>query len=151
RPAHGALDLVETEGLAQVVIGTAPDRLDRRVHRGERGEDQHGRRWLAREQSLEDGEPVDLWHAEIDERHVEELVLGERDRLGAAAGGAHAIALALEHLDQQVAGDGVIVGDENGGAMGAHTATRSTGRITRKTLPRPGSLTTSMRPPWSCT
>ena len=118
--AHGPLDLVEAEGFAEIVVGAAADRLDRRVHRRERREDQHGRRRVESDQPREHREPVGLRHAQIHQRHVEDLALGERDRLAAAAGRTHAIALALEHLHQQVARDRVVVGHQHGGTRGRH-------------------------------
>src|SRR5262249_53836156 len=132
------------ERLGEIVVGARPDGVDRRLHGGERGEDQHGGRRLERHQALERREPVAAGHAEIDQREIARLGLGDAHAVLAAAGGAHAVALAGEHFDEQIARDRIVVGDEEGGAR--HHARSPTGRSTRNVLPWPGSLVTSMRP-----
>ena len=57
-------------------------------------------------------EPVDVGHAQIDQRHVERFGAGEPQGLFAAAGDSHAIALAAERLGQELARDLIVVRDQ---------------------------------------
>jgi len=67
---------------------------------------------LDRRQLLEDAEPVEVRHAEVDQRHVERLGRGQPHALLAAGGEAHPVALAAERLGQQLARDLIVVRDQ---------------------------------------
>src|SRR5581483_9254978 len=94
---------------------------------------------------LQHAEAVEARHPEVDERHVERLALGEPHAFFATRGDGDAIALAAERFPEQLAGHLVVVDDEQRGWL-AHPARSTPGRRTWKVLPRPSSLSISMRP-----
>src|SRR5207247_944660 len=143
-------DLLHPERLGQVVIRAGAHRLDRGLDAGERREDHDRQLRLDGAQALEDREPIEVGHAEVDERQVEGLALRQAHARFAAGGQADAVALPPEHLGQQLAGYPVVVGDEQ--RLGrAHAPSSAGGSDTRKVVPRPSALSTSMCPPCSRT
>ena len=151
RAPHHEPDLFHPERLGEVVVGAGADRLDRGLDGREGGEDEHGHAVLDNGHPLEHAHPVQVGHPEVDEGEVEGLPFGELDALLAAGGGPDPVAFPAEHLDEQVARDRVVVGDEERGRRHRrhrrHRATdTASGRTTRNVLPRPGSLATSIRP-----
>src|SRR5207245_1400772 len=98
-------------------------------------------------------EAFDAVHAgqlHIGEDEVEILLLEARDALLAAAGELNRVAARLEHVGQAFRQVAIVIDDEDRG-FGVHAAMSATcvrGSQTTARVPRPGSLSSSMPPPW---
>jgi len=117
---HDDLDLLHPEWLGEVVERARVDGFDRRLDRGEGRQDDNRQVGLNHRQLLEDGQPIEIGHAQVDQRHVERLGGGQPQRLFAAAGDSHAIALAAERLGQELARDLIVVHDQEHRRGGGH-------------------------------
>ena len=82
-------------------------------------------------QAPEDLDPAEIRHPEIHEGQVEGLRLGAVHALLAPADRAHLIALAPQHLGQEITHHGIVVGHEQDRG-GRHAMAPTTGSRTAK-------------------
>src|SRR6185369_1578024 len=139
--------LLKTEWLGDVIVGAGPERFDLEVHRVLRGEyqDRHA------EPAIPKGpEHLHSVHAREPEIENDEVVLALRSdsqRFGPVRHQLGLMLLLFEAAFDVLTDRTVVFDDEN-----LHSAAiPPTGRNTRKTEPRPGWLSTSMRPRCSAT
>jgi hypothetical protein len=147
RPFEDEREVVHLERLGDEVVRAGADGGDGRVEAAERShhEDRHVRTVLDETDAQIDA--VDLRHVQIREHHVELVVADHRKRsLGVGRPPALEATAAQIRLDQ-LAHVAIVVNDED---ATLHSP-RSRGRCTEKRLPRPGSLSTAIRPPCSRT
>src|SRR5262249_23650303 len=98
-------DLLHPKRLGEGVGRAGADGPDLRLDRREGCENDDRQDGLDGGQLLEDTEPVEVWHAEVDQRHIERLGRRQAHALFAARGETHPVALAAERLGQQLARD----------------------------------------------
>ena len=112
RATEEEIELVELEGLREVVVRAAPDRLDGGVDRAVRRHDDDGplRRDLARRR--DELEAVDVRHAQVRDDGVERLAQ-LRERLGARRRGRHFVAAIGETLRDHAAHVAIVIDNEN--------------------------------------
>ena len=100
---------------------------------------------VAREPA-DDLEPVHVGHAQVDDGEIDGLARRDLEAGLPPGGRAHGVAVAVQHLGEKREGDRIVVGDEQGRRARGHPASPIAGRQTRKTLPWPGALSTSIAP-----
>lgn len=118
-PLHGALHraphVTQADGLLQHVLHTAPHGLDRRVHVGER-RDEDGRHFRLHDaQPLEEVQAIESRHDQVGEDEIDRVVLRERERLLAVLRGDHLVAVACEPSPEGLATVAIVVDDEDDG------------------------------------
>ena len=103
------------ERLREVVVGTDLDAADDAVRLVDGGDHDHGdvTRRGRRLQTFEDGDPVELGHHDVEQHDVDLLLREQRQGLGAVRRRAHRVPFLLQETAQQLAADGVVVGDED--------------------------------------
>ena len=135
--------LLEGERLGHVVVGAGAERLHLEVHRVLRGQDQDRRGGAPVAKRPQHFEAAHPGQPEIEHDEVVPAARGEAQSLHAVV---HQIGVEVVFLQPalHVLADGAVVLDDEDLHAG-------TGRYTRKVAPRPGALSTSIRPPWSAT
>ncbi len=139
------MDLVEIEGLRQVVVGAASHRLDGRSGAAEGGDDDHRQVSKPRTQLGEHGKAVDAGHLEVEEDRVGDLILDGGQRGGAVLGLDDPIALGAEVRGEAEPDRTVVLGDQDLGRSLAHQrisrggtfSMSAAGRRSVKVEPRP--------------
>ena len=106
------LDLVELEGLGDVVVGAQLHGLDRRFGRRERGhhEDHGAGRVLLR--GAQDGDAVDLPHAQVGDDEVERFALDDLHGLLAALGDRDLVTGLPQHDREELSHAPFVVDDK---------------------------------------
>ena len=148
RAAHEHVDLRHPVRLGEVVVGAELHRADRAVDRRVPRDDDDlgGRRILPhRAQHLE---AVHRGHQDVEERDVEALRAQRVERRAAIRALRHVAAALDEELREHGAQMRLVLRHEHFDPRGlVHAAPGANGSRTRKVLPRPTALSTSMRPP----
>ena len=111
--AHHQLQLVDLEGLDQVVVGAFLQGLDRGLGGGEGGDDHHRHRLAELLEAPQHLEPVHAGHLEVDEGEVGGRLGHGLERLGAGRRGDHLEAVPAERDRQELAEALVVVDDED--------------------------------------
>ena len=147
RPAADRLDpgeqFLEGKRFGDVVIGAGPERLDLVIHRVLRGEDQNRSGDPAVADGPEHFVPGHPGKPEVENHEIVVTAGNEPKRLQTVLHQIGVIALLLEPALDVLADDPVVLDHQDLHAITVAWA----GRITEKTLPRPSSLWTSIRPP----
>ena len=116
------LDLVELEGLRDVVVRAQLHRLDGGLGGGERGDHEHHRVRRVLLGGAQDRQAVDLSHSEIGDDEVERLALEHLDGLLAALGQRDLVTRLLEHDREELAHAPLVVDDQNPSIRHGETA-----------------------------
>src|SRR2546422_7468339 len=115
--AHQRLQLLQVQRLDQVIVGAGLEGLHRgRDQRIARHHDDFERRVVALD-LLEELEAVLAGEPDIQQRHVEEPALEERQRLGAVAGRRDVVLPPGQSLDQEVAKVAIVLHHEHAGTV----------------------------------
>ena len=142
-----AIELVRLLTLLEVVERPEPDRLLGGFPLRVGGEQDHLGGGRMRLGGAEHVETVAVRHAQVGDDEVEDLLRQTLGRRGDAVGFQHAVAALAEQQSQGASRRGLVVDDQQ--VRHAHTAARGNRSVTR--VPRPGSESISIRPPWAAT
>jgi hypothetical protein len=113
------LQLVDVEGLVDVVVGAHAQRFDRRLGRGERGDHDPGQvgvHPLRRAQHVEAGH---VGHVDVGDQQVDRPPFQLVEGLAAVLGHHHLVAFATEHDRQQFPHRALVVDDQDARGAGA--------------------------------
>ena len=148
-------DLVVVPRLGDVAVDLAfVDGSDGRGHVGIAGEQDAQRVWPALADFLEEGGAIHLRHAHVGDDQVDRFLFEQREAGGAAFSDQDAVAVRPEEATQRGQDAGFVIDEEQGGGGGgfAHREVSGEfsggliGRMRRKVVPMPSSLSTSIRP-----
>src|SRR5262245_3485952 len=120
-------DVIEVEGLGQVVVSAALGGLDRVHHGVLRGHDDEERVEAAVARLLEHVQTRDVGHADVDEGNVDAAGLEGLQRSRAAGDGAHRVPARRERALEHPADGLLVVGDEDGGGVNRWHGPRAPG------------------------
>ncbi len=181
RAAHDDLQLVDVERLVDVVVGAHPERLDRRLGRGEGGDHDAGEIRVHPLRRAQHVEPGHVGHVDVRDQQIDRPALELVEGLPPVLGHHHLVALAAEDDGEQLAHRPLVVDDEDAArcvrrpaalspdrwpccrdrpavprgpcaaAKRRTSARRSAGRMTSIVVPRPVCEWTAIEPPWSLT
>ena len=107
------VDLVELEGLGDVVVGAELHRLHRRLGGGDGGDDDHGRVGRQVPGGPEHLHAVHLWHAQVGDDGVEGVPPDRLDGGLPAVGGRHVVARSLERDGEELPHALLVVYDQH--------------------------------------
>jgi hypothetical protein len=110
---HPLLEIVEREGLFEVVARPATKRGDGRLERGVGGHHDDRRPRIEDARALEQVEPVETGHHDVGEDDVEVLLRESREGLFAARGRRDVVALGGQGPGENVLDCGLVVYDED--------------------------------------
>jgi len=143
--ARGFLQLVEADGLDEVVAGTGANRLDGFGHRAKSGEENHAGARGDFTNPSHHAQAVAIGHAHVgdDQRAGRAAEFDERIVCAVSGGDVPAVAAEMS-LERFAHGRFVVDYEHLVHASLLDAAER--GKISEKVVPLPGSLATSMRP-----
>ena len=128
--AHGGADLLDVHRLADVVDGAGADRLDGGVDRAERGHDddrQLGR--VLAQRGAAASRPFISRHPHVEDGEVDRLAADALERASSASVAPHhRRPVALQHLAEELAGDRVVVDDQDARHAGLQRQAHAHGR-----------------------
>ena len=139
-------DLVDLEGLGDVVVGAFLHRADRRLgarEGGDHDDDRLGRDLVRRAQQIE---PRAARHLDVRDHDVELVFLEMGARGVEIPGRDDVVALAAEEDLEEFLHAALVVDDEDASLRG-HGVAPTRGRRTRTVVPTPSVLSTRMLPP----
>src|SRR5581483_1592523 len=155
RLANEDVQLLDAGRLGQVVVGPELHGLDRGGDLLEAGHHDHLRALRELLQLAQDLDALHVWHLHVQQQHVGQVLLELLERGAAVGHPAHRVALAPQLADQELAQVLLVVGhqhpDRRGHGCGLPVPAGCSGRITRKAVPAPTRVSTSIRPSWSAT
>src|SRR6266478_5202255 len=144
---------VDLERLGDEVVGAAPERGDRRLDAPKGGDHDHGHIRARRDDALAELEAAHARHVEVGHDRVE-LRRDERfQRRRRRRARLHLEAELAQVGDEHVAHARIVVDDEDTPLHEATSAVPGSAEARKiaTRVPRPGSLSTSIQPPWSVT
>ncbi len=151
--AQDVQHLFVLEGLGDVVEGALLHGLDGRLHGGESGDHQDDEVGIDLFQLLEHVQAAQLRQHDVHDGRLVGLLFRQGQSLDAVVSEGDAVARFLEQALQDVAHHLLVVDDED--VLGAHrraaSAAAREGSATWNVVPWPGTLSTKMAPPCSCT
>jgi len=143
RLGHHQLELVQLEGLEQIVVGARFQRLHRGTGVGQGGDHDHQQLRLQLTDARQHLQPAFAGQLDVEQNQVDQPLLEPRQRLLPARCGLDKIALSLHHIGDGFAEILIILDDEN---ARLHLLSPSVGSITRKVVPSPILLETLISP-----
>src|SRR2546428_121787 len=143
RPLGEEHELVEVEGLRQVVVGPTLHRLDRGVHRPVGRHHDHGGVGAQLAEPRQHGEAVHARHPHVEKDEVERLGLEGLERAGAVLHRRDLVPRPPEPLLEDPAQAVFVVGEQDSWVHGVILAI---GRKHVTTVPRPSALSTWIAP-----
>ncbi|KAF5052757.1 hypothetical protein DSECCO2_405420 [anaerobic digester metagenome] len=144
---HGQAQVLEVQGLGQVVVGPGLDGLHRRLHVGIGRHDQDGDGRVVGLDLLQGLDAGDAGHPHVHEDEVEGLLPAARHGRLAVGGRLDAETPVRQQGRQHAPVAGIVVDNENGDAGGLHAGLLVMGSSMVKTVPRPTALSTLMAAP----
>jgi hypothetical protein len=158
RRCSSALDqvaqFVGVDGLRDVVEGALLQRAHGRFHRRERGDHDDGDVRVDAMDVFLQLHAVHAGHLDVEQRHVDALVLQRPQRFGRVAHGADLVPVLAEPVQERIAHGELVVDDENASGWRSHgwiSPETGGGRLGSRrwnVVPRPGAVSTSKcRPP----
>ena len=155
RLADQDVELLDAGRLGQVVVGPELHGLDRGGDLLEAGH--HDHLWRLREvlQLAQHLDALHVGHLHVEQQHVGQILLELLQRGAAVGHPAHRVALPAQLADHQLAQVLLVVGhqhpDRRGHDCGLPVPAGWRGKMTRKVVPAPTRVSTSIRPSWSAT
>src|SRR5207244_4312365 len=156
--AHDDVELLDLRRLREVIVGAELHRLHRGGHLLEACHHDHLGMLGERAELAQDLDPLLARHLHVEDDDVVRALAQPRQRRLPVAHALDLVALASQLAHEQLAQPALVIGDQHA-ERAAHScppcgygvSCGCAGTTMRNTLPLPGRLWTSIRPPWSAT
>ncbi len=146
RPPHEDIDFGQPVWLGDVVVRAELHRGDRGIDRAVPRDDDALRRRRVFANLAQDFEAVELRHHDVEQRNIERLRVQRVERGAPVERDRHPVAATREVALQEFAKIRLVFRHEDADRLVAGHRCSTVGSSTRKVLPWPSALSTSMRP-----